>query len=400
ITAGQYIVNNLNEGDKFDVIDFDDIITPFRGALTPFTTAARDSAVQYIGSLWARGNTDIASAFSQAIPEFATAPDTTANIILFLTDGMATWGQTNTDSILAIVSRLVQQSGKRISIYNFGIGDDADKQLLTLLASAHGGFADFLGDGEVQTSIIDFYNTVRNPLMIAPTVQFAPDSVQELYPDPLPNLFKGQQILITGRYSTTTPVTVTFTGTAFGQPVSYQYLMPLADSALPNNGFLTKVWAKLKIEHLLVEYYAAAPGSAEAQQFKNAIIELSVQYGVQSPFTSFISGTSAVKERSGSHAGSIPVSYALIGNYPNPFNPGTNIRVHVSGAAHGIYVVKIFNIVGQLVRTLFIHASGPGDYQVYWDGTNERGTQVPTGTYVYTVDFGSTILAGKMLLVR
>lgn len=399
VAAGQYIVNNLNEGDSFNVIDFDDIISSFRGSLVPFTSASRDSALLYIGSLYARGLTDISGAFSAAIPQFAPVPDSTANIVLFLTDGIPTAGQTFPDSIIAIVSRLVQQTNRTINVYTFGIGSDVNKQLLTLLASQNYGFADFLGNDEVQIRVTEFYNTVRNPLIITPIVQFAPDSVYEVYPDPLPNLYKGQQMIITGRYLSSGPVTVTFAGTAFGKPVSYQYVMTLADTAVPNNEFLTKVWAKLKIEHLLVEYYAAAEGSYEATQIKNLIIQISVKYGVQSPFTSFI-GPSSIEERATQSAGSHPVAYALLGNYPNPFNPGTNIRFRILADPSHLIVVKIFTIQGQLIRTLLLRTNGPDEYQVYWDGANEAGTMMASGTYIYTIDFGTTLLAGKMILLR
>jgi Ca-activated chloride channel family protein len=402
ISAAQYIVNNLNEGDRFNVIDFDDIITSFRNSLVPYTFAARDSALQYITALYARGNTDIAAAFSRAIPQFQGVPDTVASLIIFLTDGQATAGQTNTDSILAITHRLATVTGANVSIFTFGIGGDVNTQLLTLLATQNNGLAEFLGTDEITARITDFYNSVRNPLLINPTLSFASDSVYDTYPLKLPNLYKGHQLFVSGLYRPTTPFQVTFSGTSFGKPVSYQYMLTLSDTLVPTNEFLPKVWAKMKIEQLLMMYYAAVAGSGVAKELKEEIIALSLAYGVVSPFTSLTTGGGAagIDESGPGQGHQRPGTFELLGNYPNPFNPGTTIAVRNAGLRSEVVVIRIYTILGQLVRTLLVTAQGGSEGMVYWDGKDERGLAVPSGMYVYTAECGATLLGGRMLLLR
>ncbi len=399
--AASYIVNNLNEGDSFTLVDFDDIITRFRPGLVSYTIPARDSALAYIATLTARGMTNISGAFQQTIPCFTTVDDTAANIIIFLTDGQATAGQTNTDSIVAIVSRAVKATGKTIYIFTFGIGSDVNQQLLTLLASTNSGLPEFLGNDELEGRITDFYNTIRNPVMIAPNISFSSPAIAEPYPDPLPNLYKGQQLLVSGIYTSAVGGTVTFSGTSFGRPVSYQYDLTLADTLVEKHSFLPKIWAKLKIEFLLVRYYSAPSGSALAEELRKEIVDISIRYGVVSPFTSFSGGVVNDTEAGGARPDAqLPQPYQFLGNYPNPFNAGTVIKFRVGSALHRPVTVKIYSVTGELLRILTVAVNGEGEYAVSWDARNQNGLTVPSGAYFYIVDFGDALLGGRMLLIK
>lgn len=77
----------------------------------------------------------------------------------------------------------------------------------------------------------------------------------------------------------------------------------------------------------------------------------------------------------------IPEDYKLIGNYPNPFNPGTSIKFLTPNVS--TVEITIFNILGQKVKTLYQESVLPGVNEIYWDGKNENGVAVPSGTYIY-----------------
>jgi Ca-activated chloride channel family protein len=403
ISAAKYIVNNLNAGDRFDIIDFDDVITKFRPQVVDYTPAARDSALSYISSLGARNGTDIASAFLSAIPLFGTSSDTTANLVIFLTDGQATVGVTATDQIMSLVSQAITQIHKQIFIFNFGIGGDVNTQLLTLLATQNSGLAEFLGTDDVEWRITDFYNTVRYPLLINPRMTFSSDLIVETYPSPLPNLYKGQQMLVSGLYTPTTPVQLTFSGTSFGNPVTYKYTMELSDTNSEKYSFLPKVWAKQKIDFLLQRYYTYDPNSGVAKELREVIIQLSVSYAVMSPFTSLIiggGGPSYVHEGRGTPSTQRPVRYEILGNYPNPFNAGTFIKFRFHPDRTDIVIVRIYNSRGQLVRSISVAVNGDGEYRAYWDGKDQGGKVVASGAYFYLIDFGEGFLGARMTFVK
>ncbi len=400
--AATFIVNNLNEGDLFNLVDFDDVVTSFRPAHVPFTAENRDAALAYISSLEARNLTDIAGALDTAIAQFSRATDTTANIIIFLTDGQPTAGTTDMEGILASLAATQTKNENRVSIFVFGIGTDVNVPLLTRIASGNDGLAEFLESDQLESRITSFYQKVRNPVLIQSGVSFTDSGIGEVYPQPVPNLFKGQQLIMAGRYAASDTTTVVFRGTAFGTPVAYQYTLSLSDTAVTRCQFLPKLWAKSKIENLLVRYFAAQSGSRAADSLKAEIIRLSVRYGVATQFTSYVSpGTGYTEVRGGNTTEQThPRGVILVGNYPNPFNPTTKIRFRVISPLSGIAQLRIYNVLGQLVRTLIVPFRGEGFYEVTWDGRNESGQDVPSGVYLYVLMVREGMHAGKMTLLR
>ena len=402
--AATYIVNNLNEGDRFNLIDFDDVVSSFRPGHVLYTPQTRDSALAYISSLYSRNLTSISGAFSTAVPQFASANDSTANIIIFLTDGIPTAGITDIGMLVKYVDSLITGTETNINLFCFGIGGDVNYQLLSLLASNNRGFAYFLGNDEVYSSVTDFYATIRNPVLLDSHISVDPPAITEIYPDSLPNLYKGKQMIVAGRYSSAQPVAITLSGKSLGHPVSYTYDIDLSDSQVTNYQFIPKVWAKQKIETLLISYYTMDQASEAANALKNEIIAISQAYGIVTEFTSFQGnsggGTGVVEVKSATPPASGASMFELIGNYPNPFNPSTTIRMKLNRNYSGNVELRIYNILGQVVRILHLHVNGPGIYNFFWDGLGQNGSVLTSGVYLYAVNIGNTVLVGKMILMK
>ncbi|MBC7188559.1 MAG: T9SS type A sorting domain-containing protein [Calditrichaeota bacterium] len=94
----------------------------------------------------------------------------------------------------------------------------------------------------------------------------------------------------------------------------------------------------------------------------------------------------------------VPEKVSLAQNYPNPFNPATWIRFEVKEA--GSVSLKIFNIKGQLVRTLVQGHLEVGRHEVRWDATDDLGNRVPSGIYVYTLEAEGVKLTQTMQLLK
>jgi len=100
-----------------------------------------------------------------------------------------------------------------------------------------------------------------------------------------------------------------------------------------------------------------------------------------------------------------PISFSLCQNYPNPFNPSTAIRftVHQQRKTRNDLIstsLKIFNIRGQLVRTLMDEPKNPGDYVAIWDGTDRKDNPVSSGVYFYQLKVGERKITKKMLKLK
>jgi len=98
------------------------------------------------------------------------------------------------------------------------------------------------------------------------------------------------------------------------------------------------------------------------------------------------------------HGDTVVESYRLRANYPNPFNPATTIEYTL--AKSGFTTVKIYNALGEEIRTLFAGEQNPGEHSLRWDGKDNRGTAVSSGTYVLTVRSGEFRQSIKMTLLK
>ena len=89
---------------------------------------------------------------------------------------------------------------------------------------------------------------------------------------------------------------------------------------------------------------------------------------------------------------------ALIGNYPNPFNPETTISYSVKELSP--VKIEIYNTKGQLIRTLVNQIQPRGFYSEIWNGTDERGNPVASGVYMYRMTAGNYRSHRKMMLIK
>ena len=98
----------------------------------------------------------------------------------------------------------------------------------------------------------------------------------------------------------------------------------------------------------------------------------------------------------------IPKEFSLSQNYPNPFNPATTIRYQLSavGRPRSTVTLRIYNLLGELVRTLVDKEQAPGYYSVVWDGKDNLGEEVSSGVYFYRLKAGGFSQVKKMLLMR
>lgn len=95
----------------------------------------------------------------------------------------------------------------------------------------------------------------------------------------------------------------------------------------------------------------------------------------------------------------LPKEFGLGPNYPNPFNPTTTILVSVPAATE--IKLKLYNLLGAEVKTLYDGMIEAGRYWFNWDGRNELGNQVTIGVYLYRLTTGNGVnLLGKMILMR
>jgi Ca-activated chloride channel family protein len=377
--AATFIVNNLNIGDKFNIIDFDNNIVPFRPTLVDYNPTNASAALTFVNNIVALGATNISGALTTAVNQFGGASQDEANIVVFFTDGGATQGITNTQGIISSVNNSVSQIETEIFLFTFGIGADVTTDLLTLLATDNNGFVTFLGNDEIVDVISNFYLTIRNPVLLNPVISVVPaNAINNVFPDPLPNLYKGQQLIFTGRYQAPQDIQLTLSGTAFNQQVQYVYNLNLSNQNNQAYAFLPKLWAKNKMESLLVDFYSLPEGSVAAQAIEQTIEQTSICYQVLSPFTSLGEGPLGYEEFMSDIDNSLKF-------FPNPFTTETKAFIYLNESS--TILLQIYSIDGRLLKTIALDGVF-GENLIQWDGLDNENHVLSSGMYIYSVSIG------------
>lgn len=341
--AASFIVNNLNIGDNFNIIDFSSDVTSFFDSHVPFTIENQNAALNYIDFIGAGGSTNISGALTTAISQFQAVDPTKANIILFFTDGEATTGITDTPGILDVVQDEVNAAETSIFLFTFGIGEHVNRPLLTLLAQNNNGLVNFVKNEDLEAEITRFFLSINNPVLINTSITFEPDIINEVYPFPYPNLYKGQQLILSGRYVEPQTVSMHIEGQAFNVPVSYDFEFELADTSDATKSILPKIWAKQKIDALTLDFYLAESQEA-AESIQADIDSISVCYEVISiDFTSFEDtggGTTEIDEII------LPDSKYRVQITPIPFHQQISIHIASPEPSYEAIGIEIYDAKG------------------------------------------------------
>jgi Ca-activated chloride channel family protein len=407
--AAKYIVNNLNAGDKFNIISFDSYVYLFRNYHVNYTINSRDSALTFINNLNANSLTNISLAFSTAVPQFAFADTNSANIIIFLTDGQPTEGITDITSLKNHINTLIKNSEKNINLFTFGIGTSINQELLTNIAVNNNGLAVFLDNNQLEAIITDFYNTIRNPVLLGTKIKYLPAVVNEVYPKVLPNLYKGRQMVLIGRYTTPGPVNIELSGKVFNQTTTYNYNTTLIDTNVIKYQFLTKLWAKSKIDFLTTQYYLYKSNITRADSIKSAIVKISLDYGVISIFTSF-QGTGG--SGGGGGGGTLGIEniinewntknesenefIKLISINPNPAIDFFNLSFKTKDFTNGELNIKIINSDGNKVYDSNIDVAANNEYQFK---INIEELNTTKGIHFILIKFGQKTIVAKLVFI-
>jgi hypothetical protein len=94
----------------------------------------------------------------------------------------------------------------------------------------------------------------------------------------------------------------------------------------------------------------------------------------------------------------MPTAFSVSNNYPNPFNPVTQIDFSIP--MPGDISISVYNIMGQLVKTIQAGAVDAGFYRIRWDGTNTDGSQVGSGLYLVLFKYNDSVVTKKVILLR
>jgi Ca-activated chloride channel homolog len=204
-----------------------------------------------------------------------------ATTIIFLTDGLATEGIVDTPLLLDAVKQAMPGNAR---IFVFGVGDDVDPNLLDALAENHRGTTMYVRPYEaIDEAVSSFYAKVSTPVLSDISLDFDGIVVEQMYPDTLPDLFAGTQLVLAGRYREGGPAAITLSGTVNGERQTFVY----EDNVFRTTGgdeFIPRLWATRAIGHLLREIRL----HGDNPELVQSVVNLSIRYGIITPYTSYL----------------------------------------------------------------------------------------------------------------
>jgi Ca-activated chloride channel homolog len=315
--ASAYVLRNLNPEDRFNAVVFSSGYSLYANGLQDPSQA--DAAINWINGLQAVGGTNISEALTQAL---SLADPNRQTIILFLTDGVPTEGETLSKNIL---SKVENMAGSKTRIFVFGVGDDVDTYLLDSLSSTYRGTSVYVRPAEnIEAKVSSLYNKITSPVLTALKIAIDGVTVDDLQPAAsLPDLFAGSQLIVTGRYRQGGTATITLTGEQNGELRTYVYSnLNFRDNA-GGQPFVARLWAQRKIGALLNQIRLGG----ENPELVQSVITLSVRYGIVTPYTSYLIQEDDINRVDGG-AGLIPGT-------PPPFGTVMPMGAAPAGAVGG-----------------------------------------------------------------
>lgn len=278
-SAARFIVNHLDNKDKFSIIDFDDGVSLFSESLVAADQAARERALKFIDGIEDSGGTNINEALTKALSMIRGGDR--PNYVLFLTDGLPTVGVVRPEDILENVGRTNSRNSR---IFVFGVGNDVNTSLLDKISSDNRGTSVYVGENEdLEGAVSSYYEKMSSPLLSDLTVEFKGIEVSSVYPKALPDMFKGSQLVLVGKYKGRGPVTVGLKGKV-GREEKRFVLESQGLAGDDSMSFLARLWATRRVGYLLEEIRL----QGQNQELIDEVRKLGLKFGIVTPYTSFL----------------------------------------------------------------------------------------------------------------
>ena len=274
--AARYVLDHLNPLDRFAIVSFATTTRSFSPSLEP--AAQADKGKDFLDRLEAMGSTDINRAMIEAV---GLAEEVRPTTLIFLTDGLPTEGVTVTGAILDNVAR---EAPDNVRIFSFGVGDDVDTDLLDQISLDHGGASTYVRPGEeIDEEVSAFYRKVKMPVLSDLSLDWGDIIVDQVYPQRIPDLFAGSQLILLGRYREGGPAKITLKGMVNQEERSYTY-EDLSFRKEGGDDFIPRLWATRAVGYYLTQIRLYG----EKQEWIDSIVSLSTRYGIVTPYTSFL----------------------------------------------------------------------------------------------------------------
>ena len=276
----KYCVQRLSAKDEFNVVRFSTDVESLFEKLESATPERVKKAVSFVESFEAIGGTAIDEALTRALKD-GDKKGERPHTVMFITDGHPTVGATE-ESVITQNAKAANKNKSRV--FTFGVGEDLNARLLEKVAQEGAGVSDFMRDGkEFEVKVSAFYDKVSHPVLADVTLDLSAFGAFDIYPKQMPDLFKGSQLVVMGRYRNPGDMAVTLRGSVNGASKVFEYRATAAKQSKEQD-FIPRLWAIRKVGYLLDEVRL----NGERPELKQEIVALGKKFGIVTPYTSYL----------------------------------------------------------------------------------------------------------------
>jgi len=287
--ALKFVLNNLHEGDLFNIVAYDSGVETFRPELERYTDENRKAAVGYVENLYAGGGTNIHGATTTALSMLKD--DTRPSYVIFLTDGLATVGEQNESKIVAAAKEANKVHARML---NFGVGYDVNSRLLDRLSRENFGASEYVRpDEDIEAHVSRVYGRISAPVLTNVEIGFefdqakteAGDPINRMYPRKVFDVFAGEQVVVVGRYRKSGAAKIVIKGKVGMEQKTFDFPATFAEkNASASFAFVEKLWAMRRIGEIIDEIDL----HGKNDELVKEMVALSTKHGILTPYTSFL----------------------------------------------------------------------------------------------------------------
>ena len=276
-------IKSLRSEDRFNVISFAGEERLMERGLIAADEAGRARGLEYVNALKPTGGTNINDSLLAAIRQFSASER--PRLIVFMTDGLPTVSETNPQRIIENVAR-ARVPGVRL--FTFGVGYDVNTALLDKLAADNGGVAEYIEPREdIEIKVSSFFAKINYPVLTDLKLDMGGVETDLVYPRSLPDLFKGTQITLIGRYRNPVDlshVRLGLTGRTGSRAQTFFYDDQRFPLKAEKNDFLPRLWATRRVGWLMEQIRT----NGEQRELRDEVVDLGTRYGIVTPYTSYL----------------------------------------------------------------------------------------------------------------
>ena len=287
--ALKHVLNNLREGDLFNIIAFDSEVESFRPELQRYNEKTRREALGFAEGLYAGGSTNINEALRVSLGQLNDAGR--PSYVVFLTDGLPTVGETNE---MRIVANSKEFNKVHARIFCFGVGYDLNARFLDKLVRENFGQSEYVRpDENIEEHVARLYNRIESPVLTGMKMRYDFDTVKteegspisRVYPREAGDLFAGDQLVVVGRYKKAGTAKVVVTGKIGDKEERFDFPATFVEKSNDESlAFVEKLWAVRRVGEILDQMDL----KGKNDELVKELVELATRHGILTPYTSFM----------------------------------------------------------------------------------------------------------------